>query len=197
MKSLSAFALVASFVAGAASAAPPSQTRAVSSDPIRKLPSEETPELSGGRLVGELFAGLGSGAAGLLVGGLGGLGFAEATACGDPFCTLDYAAIGGAVGYAATVPLGVYLAGRAGDETGSLGWTYAGSLVASLAGVALLSVRNEWTTGVAAATPIVGAMIGFNATRRYEPSRRARTQTWVPTASVAGERSTFGIVGTF
>jgi len=43
--------------------------------------------------------------------------------------------------------------------------------------------------------PIVGAMIGFNATRRYESAPQASSV--VPVASVADGRSMVGVMGQF
>lgn len=105
---------------------------------------------------------------------------------------------GGALGIAVGFPLGVYGVGCAGDQTGSLGWTYVGALAgASVAGLAGIAVPHDGSRGtgfntlnallIGVITAPMGAIIGFNLSRAYE---RAPSVAIVPivtrdTATVA------------
>jgi hypothetical protein len=178
-----------------AMASPPSMTEP-SWEPMRKTP-DEAPPLSGSRLTGELLAGTAVGAGGLLLGVLGGRTFADATGCKNEMCLDRHYELGGAAGLVAAAPLAVYAVGSIGNQTGSLAATYAGGIAGGLTGLALLELGegNEAAGWLAVAAPIFGAMIGFNATRRYERDRRM--PAWLPSAHLAVECTTFGVTGRF
>ena len=161
----------------------------------------QRPPRSAWRASGELFAGiLGGGVTamgGLIIGGLSGLAWygrtdepceSEDGAGCDDFEVAQYAVTGGVIGFAAMYPLGtglgVALAGRAGDQTGSIGaavkGSYTGALAGAVGGVALGWLGAELTggsngdsmeaggmIGMLVGAPI-GAWIGFDRTRAYE-----------------------------
>lgn len=131
---------------------------------LREVRADPPPSV--GRIAGEVLLGLVVGTGGALVGALLGGGVCKGT---RDDC--DIAAIGGAyVGGIATIPLGVQAVGAAGDQTGSLGATYLGALIGGLGGLLMLANgRDEITTLGLIFAPPIGAMIGFNATRRYRP----------------------------
>lgn len=153
-------------------------------------PAMETPPLSGGRVLGELAIG---GLMGMGVGLLG--GFALGSSQNDLGAMLLGAVGGNMLGAAA----GVYWVGSTGDETGSLGFTFLGSL-AGVFGGGLVATRLASTSeslAVAAfiAGPTVGAMIAFNLTRRYEPT--ARRKTWTPVVAPGSDSTYVGVAGAF
>lgn len=172
---------------------PPSLTP-VSAPPVAaEMPSDETPPISGGRLAGELLVG----GAFVIGGGLGGgfLGYSLETAggCNSEFCGLGGAVIGAFLGGTLAAPLGVYLIGTYGNETGSLGAAYAGSLLGGLAGIAIVAAADEedLILPVMITMPVVGSMIGFNLTRRYKNVRVT------PVAQSGTGQTIFGLAGQF
>lgn len=165
--------------------------------PVAYALDDETPPISGTRLAGEALLG------GLFAvgGGIGGayMGFAIETAgdCNGEFCGLGGIILGGAIGLTFATPVGVYLAGSHSGETGSLGATIGGSVLGSLVGIgAAAAAESEASVVLLVAGPVVGSMIGFNATRRYDRPR-PRQPRWVPVASATHERATFGLAGSF
>jgi len=130
------------------------------------------PPPSVGRISGELLLGMVVGAGGALIGALLGNGMCIG---GDSQngggC--DKSLIGGSyVGAIATIPFGVRSVGNSGAQTGSLGMTYLGSAIGGLGGLLMLaSGRDNITTIGLILAPPIGAVIGFNATRRYKPHR--------------------------
>ena len=138
----------------------------------RLVTDRREPPASGTRIAGELLLGALVGGGGALIGALIGAG-----ACigggdtGD--CTASL--VGGAyLASVATVPLGVYAAGNSGRETGSLGMTYAGAALGGLGGLLLLANGEDTVTTIGLVlAPSIGAIIGFNMTRRYKPRRVA------------------------
>jgi hypothetical protein len=128
------------------------------------------PPPSMGRIAGELLLGGLVGAGGALVGLLMG-----AAICEDSGQSCDAWAIGGAyAGSIAAIPFGVRAAGAIGDQTGSLGATYLGGLLGGAGGLLMLANGRSSITAVGLVlAPSVGAVIGFNTTRRYK-SRRVR-----------------------
>jgi hypothetical protein len=130
-------------------------------------PSREIPPVSGGRIVGELFAGAGA----AVVGAILGAGTAVAASGESGWDRLDYALAGGVVGVALAPPVGVYLVGTAGDETGSFAATFAGSLVGGglgfLMAVAIGGNDDSYLVSLIAC-PAIGATIAFNLTRKVE-----------------------------
>lgn len=138
------------------------------------------PPPSVGRLAGELLLGALVGTGGALVGLLMG-----AAICDDGDGSCDAWAIGGAyAGSVAAIPFGVRAAGSIGDQTGSLGATYLGGLLGGGGGLLMLANGRSNVTAVGLVlAPTIGAVIGFNSTRRYKP-RRVR----VPGALVGARR---------
>lgn len=158
----------------------------------------EVPPLNGGRLLAE--AGLGTAFA--LGGGLGGafigMSLEVSNGCHNEMCGLGGLVIGGAAGLMFATPVGVYLAGSAGDETGSLGATVGGSVIGSLAGAGLAAgIGGDAIVPLLVAGPVIGSMVGFNLTRDYSASHKRRSHVVVPVASAGGERTTFGLAGSF
>jgi hypothetical protein len=155
------------------------------------------PPLSGGRLLGE--AAVGSLFA--VGGGIGGayMGFALETSgdCGGEFCGLGGAILGGVAGLAFVTPIGVYMVGSSGDQTGSLGATIGGSVVGTLVGVAAAAGGEDEDLAVVCliAGPVLGSMAGFNLTRKYVPGHKAHS--WAPVANVSHGKTSFGVVGRF
>lgn len=121
------------------------------------------------------------GAGGLLAGGAVGAGAMSAACaawgedCG--FAGIGGAFIGGLVGFAGGFPMGVYKFGLDERHTGSLGWTYLSTALGAAAGfggtalVTGLDSEDAWfqsaLVGLAGAP--IGALIGFNATRKAGP----------------------------
>jgi hypothetical protein len=160
------------------------------------LERDETPPLSGARVAGELLAG---GALGIIVGGIGGAALGARISK-----SFEGGLLSGMAGMTLLAPVGVYLAGNSGDETGSFGAALGGSalgLVAGLGAVALASGGGgnagvEVLAGVLfLAAPTIGATIGFNLSRKYKPV--ARTVSWMPTVNATPEHSLVGISGRF
>jgi hypothetical protein len=132
------------------------------------------PPASFARVSGELLLGVVVGAGGALIGALLGNGLCiggETDEFGSRNC--DNSLIGGAyVGAIATIPLGVRSVGSSGNQTGSLGMTYLGSLVGGVGGLLMLANGHDKITALGLIfAPPVGAVIGFNMTRRYRPRR--------------------------
>jgi hypothetical protein len=165
--------------------------------PVAETWDAGKPPLSAGRLGGEFLLG------GLFVVG-GGIGGAYAGAslelargCHGEFCGLGGVVLGGLTGVAIAAPVGVYLAGSHSGQTASFGATLGGSVIGTLVGAAgVVASERVGTAVVFGFAPVVGAMIGFNATRRYTDSHRKR-RAWVPVANVSSGNSTFGVVGQF
>jgi len=133
---------------------------------LREVRAE--PPASAGRLSGELLLGMVVGTGGALIGALLGNGLCIG---GGENNDCDASLIGGAyVGAVATIPIGVRAVGTSGDQTGSLGMTYLGSLLGGLGGLLMLANGRENITALGLIfAPPLGAVIGFNATRRYRP----------------------------
>lgn len=131
---------------------------------------DREPPLTPAGLIGQLVVGgLGS-----IAGGFGGLVVADkfCDGGGNPDACFGSALlgvfIGGSLGFAA----GVYFGGSLGDQTGSFAATMLG---ATLGGsLAILGVASsDETAGILVllvAAP-VGALVGFNATRRWKPGK--------------------------
>ena len=129
---------------------------------LREVRAEPPP--SGGRISSEILLGMVVGGGGALLGALLGNGVCE---------DCDHAVIGGAyVGAIATIPLGVRAVGNSGDQTGSLGMAYLGAVLGGLGGLLMVANDRENITalGLLCAPPL-GAVIGWNMTRRYRPRR--------------------------
>jgi len=132
----------------------------------------QRPPVRTGTLVGQIMAGA------VVTGGAFGLAFLTAS---ESTLDDDEAMQGRAIawticGAAGMTPMLVYLIGNAGPQTGSLGRTYLGGLAGALVGGLLMSVavmsENDAVAisalAAAAVAPALGAIIGFNSSRRYD-----------------------------
>ena len=168
---------------GAMQPLPPGATQALPEPDA----DNDTPMLSAERVLGEAVLGGLFAVGGGLAGGLIGESVATRDGClGD--CGLGGFLVGGAFGLTVAAPVGVYAVGTSGDQTGSFVATLGGSAIGTVVGIALLSAGegNEATAVLAVSAPVVGAMIGFNATR-----------SWAPVASSAHGTTSFALVGSF
>ncbi|HET7373982.1 MAG TPA: hypothetical protein VFJ20_11370 [Gemmatimonadaceae bacterium] len=154
----------------------------------------DTPPLSASKIAGEALVGSLFATGGGVIGAYAGYGIDCINDCRGWAPGVTGPTIGGYAGLTLTAPLGVYLAGTSGNETGSLGATYLGALAG--AGIGVLAGLSGSRIGELAMVlgPSAGAMIGFNLTRRYRPEAR---RSWAPTAVVSSERTIFGIGGRF
>lgn len=137
---------------------------------LREVRTDPPPSI--GRISGEILLGMVVGAGGALIGALLGNAMCIGGSSSDG-SGCDDSAIGGAyIGAIATIPIGVRSVGNSGDQTGSLGMTYLGSLIGGVGGLLMLANGRDNITalGLILAPPL-GAVIGFNATRRYRPRR--------------------------
>lgn len=148
----------------------------------------EKPPLSVGRFAGEILAG---GALGTVLSILGGkTGFEIGDALSEdpsprrgfiiPILTDAEIAgllVGLSVGWMLGNTTGVYAVGASGNVTGSFLATLGGSILGGLAGVVIIGgtgdTLSDYLPGDAIVTllfaaPAIGAVIGFNVTRRYE-----------------------------
>jgi hypothetical protein len=169
----------------------------VQPQPILDTSFDGRPPLSGGRVVGEALLGGLFAVGGGIGGGYIGMSLELANGCNGEFCGLGGVFLGGLAGVTLAAPVGVYLAGSSGDHTASFGATLGGSAIGMLAGFVTLAASEEWVAApLLVIGPVVGSMIGFNLTRKYDDSHRKR-RTWVPVASVSSGNSTFGVAGAF
>jgi hypothetical protein len=142
----------------------------------RELPvcRSSKPPLSGGRLGGEFLLGAAAGIGGGFLGAVIGVGVTKDGCEGEDWCGLGGAIVGGYIGAVLAPPMAVYLVGASGDQTGSVGATFGGALlggaVGLAAGIGVGRANTELGVGVAMAGPVVGAMVGFNLSRRYKVS---------------------------
>jgi hypothetical protein len=135
-----------------------------------------TPPLSGGRLGGEILLGGAAGIGGGFLGAVIGAGMTKNNCQqGQDLCGLGGAIVGGYIGAVLAPPLAVYLVGASGDQTGSAGATFGGALlggaVGLAAGIGVGRENGELGVAVAMAGPVIGAVVGFNLTRRYRADR--------------------------
>ena len=177
------------------------RTYAALTAPSREEPNNEVPPANGGRILGELVLGSLTSAATAYVGariahGFGTPCMGEGDSCDSH---IDAAIPGAMVGLVVGAPLGVYLVGTAGDETGSLVMTCAGSLAGTVAGLTLILAdsREIGTPRIvaAAAMPVIGATLGFHVSRRYDSAGAGHAI--VPIASSSAGRTVFGVAGSF
>ena len=137
------------------------------------------PPLDGARLLGELVLGGLIGFGGVIVGGFAGAGLCVDDGGddgGDDFACLGSIVIGGYLVGAVGFGLGVGIVGRSGSQTGSIGAAIGGTVLGGLVSLlSLYSKKDEIIVGAMVSMPILGGIIGFNATRRWR----------VPSPSVA------------
>jgi len=177
---------IAACIAGVAPVPPAPHEPAV----LDSMPMERPP-VSGERIFVQGFFGTVGGFGGFIAGGAVGLGLGYAAdACEGELGCYPHLVLGGLVGGTLGIATGVYLAGTHGNQTGSANATYGGAIIGIVVGGGL-AIANIDGSGVflfpVAALPLAGAIIGFNATRRYK-----RVQV-APVAS----GNTIGIAGTF
>jgi hypothetical protein len=157
------------------------------------IDDDSTPPLSGRRIVGEL-----------VLGGLGLVGGAFGGALIGAAATKSYGglALGGTLGGLLGATTGVYVIGSAGNETGSLPATAAGAGLGLVLGVVLAEKATDSksvgpsTLAIAIASPAVGALVGFNMTRRWRSGHPRDRTAWVPIVS-AGDNTLVGVGGRF
>jgi len=131
----------------------------------------DTPPLSAGRVTGEAMLGGALGVGGAFAGAMIGYELTSGGCKGEDWCGFGGFLIGGAIGGTIAVPLGVYIVGSYGDQTGSLAATVGGAVLGAAvgipAGIAVGNENGELGLAVALAGPVVGAIAGFNLTRHY------------------------------
>jgi len=160
-------------------------------------PKVERPPVSKGRIIGEVLAAM---AAMGVVGGLGGVIFIKAyyNAFHDKDCMAGLAGLSVWIRLVCPflIPLAaattVYLIGRIGEQTGSfwatLGLSIVGPILGMIAGKIALSFDTWAHLECALLVPSLGAVIGFNLTRRYK-------ETFAPKA--AAQKDFFQLVKEF
>ena len=123
---------------------------------IEESRDTSTPPLSGRRISGEVLVGAGVGLFGALIGGSIGQAIDERDGCSDYLiCGGTGLLWGGSIGFTLAVPVGVYVLGKAGDQTGSFAATLGGSVLGSLAAVGLgAAFDHEALVPVVIALPI-------------------------------------------
>lgn len=135
---------------------------------------KEKPPVSLARIIGELLAG---GAGGLTALGvvwilwflLSSVAFRHLGEWAEIplfICLLLVAAVTHSLGSA----IGVHLVGNIGNETGSFAATWGYSFLGSIAGIAILCALGRFSVGPEFLGASIGAIIGFNLTRRYKSS---------------------------
>jgi hypothetical protein len=139
----------------------------------------ERPPLEGSRVLGEVAVGAGLGfvTTALLI-WAGPVETCLSDCQGDPARERKRESLTGlvAVGMAVGSATGVTLVGTRGDQTGSFWGAFSGGTIGALAALAasLSTDSGGMELFLAATLPTVGATIGFNLTRGYEPSRNYR-----------------------
>jgi hypothetical protein len=162
--------------------------------------ADDQPPLSPARLAGEVAVGtllaFGGGYAGVE------FGRASVTCNGADYCGVVEVTVGGFIGLSLLPPVGISLLGSAGDETGSFGVAWVGSVIGTAGSFWAVHELDDHGLhsdlllySVLVGGPVIGSMIGFNLTRQYDaPGRRP---TWMPVASSAHGTTSFGVVGRF
>jgi len=133
------------------------------------------PGLTGSRLGAELLVGAATGAGVAIGAGMVSFLIVEGIVGSEEFegelgglAVLAAASPGLAIGYAIGVPLGVYMAGSYGDQGGSVRRTFAGSAAGLAIGVGACLIPGGFA--LLPLSPLVGAIVGFNSTRRWDES---------------------------
>jgi hypothetical protein len=87
---------------------------------------------------------------------------------------LSWAYIGASIGFIIGTPLGVWIVGSIGNETGSFFAALGGSFLGALTVVLATQIfKSEDFSLIYLALPIVGSTIAFNMTRRYKSGHSA------------------------
>jgi hypothetical protein len=108
-----------------------------------------------------------------------------------------YGAGGGVlVAWTLAAPIGVYVVGSSGNQSGSFLAAEAGAIVGGAGGIGALYATHGNAAGIAIAlgAPIVGATVGFNLTRRMAPATEV---AWHPHLDVTRDHAIAGLGGTF
>lgn len=142
--------------------APPFRPDLMSRPPI--------PELDGGRIVGEVLLGYLGGFVGILGGGLIGAATCNDSSSGDEFGCLGPILIGAAIGGTLTMAAGVYVVGSSGNQGGSYAAALGGTVLGGLLGIVVAAAGDGNSAGalLGLSMPMVGALIGFNASRHWD-----------------------------
>jgi len=140
-------------------------------DAENKAKKDEKPPLSGGRIVGEIIAGVGLG---------GSFGLA-----GAGICLRDEndvaTAFSGLIAYTIGSAIGVYLGGNRDNETGNFSGVLIGSTLGTLIGLGVgswlsnLYFEPNWTIFAAIFSAPISATAVFNLTRRYKSPPDSKT----------------------
>lgn len=93
-----------------------------------------------------------------------------------------------AVGMTLGSAAGVTLAGRRGDQTGSFWGAFSGGVIGALAALTIALAADSDTVDLlfAATLPPLGATIGFNVTRAYDPGKAPGTGVDVASRRLTG-----------
>jgi hypothetical protein len=136
----------------------------------------QKPPASGGKTAGQILAGVGVGVLGCAVVAL----TTSERSRDDDEAYVAAMTAGGLVAGALATPGLVHLIGSGGPQTASLGMTYAGGLAGVAVGAIILAATGDSGAGGLALAgsvilPAVGAVIGFNATRRFKSPPAVQT----------------------
>lgn len=139
-----------------------------------RLPVAAPPASSGSPVAGQIVFGLLGGAFAMVVGGAIGAAIDSAN-CGhdDWFCGLGGAMVGGGIGLVLGSTAGVYAVGSNRQQTASFPVMIGASMLGLVAGAAVAGVIDapgEVVMTLLIFTPTLGALVGFNATRRARVS---------------------------
>lgn len=137
----------------------------------------QKPPLSPGRIIHQILSGIFVGVLGGYAGIFAGHAVAESLRAGCGGLGVVFLCM--FIGYALTSPIGVYLAGSIGKQTGSFWATWApcnllaGLWVAAAYGCEALDIRIlnlvlQNIIGLVLFAPLIFPVIGFNLTRRYK-----------------------------
>lgn len=118
----------------------------------------------GNRIPYQVLGGVGGGLLGGAAGGLTGKLLTGDNPQG--FEDVANVVLGVFVGYTVGNGVGVHFMGNTATEKGSLGWTLVGSTAGLVVGVGLGANMGEALLPVAAASVMIGSMVGYNLTRK-------------------------------
>jgi hypothetical protein len=140
----------------------------------------QRPPLQGSRVLGEVAVGAGLGIAttAFLI-WAGPVDTCVSDCQGDPARERKRESLTGivAIGMALGSAAGVTLVGTSGDQTGSFWGAFGGSMIGALTALAasLSAESGGMDIVLATALPALGATVGFNLTRAYQPARGHRS----------------------
>ena len=128
----------------------------------------ENSPISPGLLGGGCLGGAAVGLVGLIVG----VGIGAEEGCYELGCGMPEGLIVGAIGCMLGTAIGVYIVGSWGNETGSFLATLGGSIIG---GVVWIAIGREVSAVMTIPASTIGAIIGFNLTRRYKSPPDSKT----------------------